>query len=188
MAAFDNLYIASSPRLLEQELRMIKQPSEGTMALVEELDKNLLFKGLVNSPSQVDSIVDTILCDRTVTNILPVKGCTPSFLEWFRMNRKSILWSTAVGEVILVVSSMIHYTRTGDYLNNYRFCDAICESVLSEFGFESTRVTSYQLQTTVARKMLERVWVYMSDTASQYLSDIFLGKASVTRENGRAHV
>jgi len=183
MAAFHNLYVASSPRLLEQELRMLKQPSESTLASVEELDKTLLFKGLIDSPFKVDSIADSILCDKPVTSILSTKRCTQTMLEWFKINRKSILWSVAVGEIILAVSGMIYYVRTGRSIDGYSTCDAICNSVLAEFDICSTRITSYQLQTTVARKMLERVWVYMSDTASQYLTDISLGKTSRRKDS-----
>ena len=183
MAAFDNLYVASSPRLLEQELRMLKQPSESTLASVEELDKTLLFKGLIDSPFRVDSIVDSILCDKPVESVLSTKGCAQAVLEWFKINRKSILWSVAVGEIILAVSGMVYYVRTGKTIDGYSTCDAICNSVLAEFDICSTRITSYQLQTTVARKMLERVWVYMSDTASQYLTDISLGKTSRRKDS-----
>lgn len=180
MAAFDSLYVASSPRLLEQELRMLKQPSENTLASVEELDKRLLFKGLIDDSFKVDSIVDAILCDKPVTAVKILSTSknvyTSTALDWFKINRKSILWSVAVGETILTIAAMIYYIREGKYIDGYTCCDAICNSVLTEFDISNPKITSYQLQTIIARKLLERVWIYMSDTSSQYLTDVSLGK------------
>lgn len=193
MAALESIYVPMGSSgtetyaaTLDQELKMLKQPSECTMALVDELDRTTLFNGLVNSPNRVDVIVDAVLTGRVVQAILPTgKRCTAAYVEWFKMNRKSVLWSVAVGEVILTVVAMIYLKRTGKCLPQYTSCNAVATDVLEEFGFDGPSLrtaTSYVVGTTVARKMLERAWMYMEDTASQYLTDMSLAISSVGRD------